>query len=103
MDGAEGRLLPPADAAARPGVDGAAAAALSAAWRSRRGRRFLDGGGERTLRLAFSSVAAGASTGRRRLAEVIKTALRQPRGGGPSARWCGSLSGLNERGQTWTS
>ena len=41
---------------------------------------FLDGGGERTLRLAFSSVAAGRiDEGVRRLAEVIRTAQRQPR------------------------
>jgi DNA-binding transcriptional MocR family regulator len=40
---------------------------------------FLDGG-ERTLRLAFSSVAAARiDEGVRRLAEVIKTAQRQPR------------------------
>jgi DNA-binding transcriptional MocR family regulator len=40
---------------------------------------FLDGG-ERTLRLAFSSVAAGRiDEGVRRLAEAIKTAQRQPR------------------------
>jgi DNA-binding transcriptional MocR family regulator len=39
---------------------------------------FLDGG-ERTLRLAFSSVAAARiDEGVRRLAEVIKTARRQP-------------------------
>jgi DNA-binding transcriptional MocR family regulator len=41
---------------------------------------FLDGGGERTLRLAFSSVpAARIDEGVRRLAEAIKTARRQPR------------------------
>jgi 2-aminoadipate transaminase len=41
---------------------------------------FLDGGGERTLRLAFSSVAAGRiDEGVRRLAETIKGARRQPR------------------------
>lgn len=41
---------------------------------------FLDGSGEGTLRLAFSSVAAGRiDEGVRRLAEVIKTARRQPR------------------------
>ena len=40
----------------------------------------LDGGGERTLRLAFSSVAAARiDEGVRRLAEAIKTARRQPR------------------------
>ena len=40
---------------------------------------FLDGGGERTLRLAFSSVAAGRiDEGVRRLSEAIKTARRQP-------------------------
>jgi len=40
---------------------------------------FLDGG-ERTLRLAFSSVAAARiDEGVRRLAEVIKAAQRQPR------------------------
>jgi DNA-binding transcriptional MocR family regulator len=41
---------------------------------------FLDGAGERTLRLAFSSVAAGRiDEGVRRLAEAMKTARRQPR------------------------
>jgi 2-aminoadipate transaminase len=41
---------------------------------------FLDGAGERTLRLAFSSVAAGRiDEGVRRLAETIKGARRQPR------------------------
>jgi DNA-binding transcriptional MocR family regulator len=41
---------------------------------------FLDGGGERTLRLAFSSVAAGRiDEGVRRLADTIKAARRQPR------------------------
>ncbi|HET7341024.1 MAG TPA: PLP-dependent aminotransferase family protein, partial [Methylomirabilota bacterium] len=41
---------------------------------------FLDGGGERTLRLAFASVAAGRiDEGVRRLAETIKAARRQPR------------------------
>jgi len=41
---------------------------------------FLDGGGERTLRLAFSSVAAARiDEGVRRLAETIKAARRQPR------------------------
>jgi 2-aminoadipate transaminase len=41
---------------------------------------FLDGGGERTLRLAFSSVAAGRiDEGVRRLAETIKAARRHPR------------------------
>jgi DNA-binding transcriptional MocR family regulator len=40
---------------------------------------FLDGGGERTLRLAFSSVAAPRiDEGVRRLAEAIKTTRRQP-------------------------
>jgi 2-aminoadipate transaminase len=40
---------------------------------------FLDGGGERTLRLAFSSVAAARiDEGVRRLSEAIKTARRQP-------------------------
>jgi DNA-binding transcriptional MocR family regulator len=40
---------------------------------------FLDGGGERTLRLAFSSVAAARiDEGVRRLGEAIKTARRQP-------------------------
>jgi 2-aminoadipate transaminase len=40
---------------------------------------FLDGGGERTLRLAFSSVAAmRIDEGVRRLAEAIKTTRRQP-------------------------
>jgi len=44
------------------------------------GAFFLDGGGERTLRLAFSSVAAGRiDEGVRRLAEAIKMAGRQPR------------------------
>ena len=41
---------------------------------------FIDGGGERTLRLAFSSVAAARiDEGVRRLAEAIKAARRQPR------------------------
>ena len=41
---------------------------------------FVDGAGQRTLRLAFSSVAAARiDEGVRRLAEVIKTARRQPR------------------------
>jgi 2-aminoadipate transaminase len=41
---------------------------------------FLDGAGERTLRLAFSSVAAARiDEGVRRLAEAIKLARRQPR------------------------
>jgi DNA-binding transcriptional MocR family regulator len=41
---------------------------------------FLDGAGERTLRLAFSSVAAGRiDEGVRRLAETIKGARRHPR------------------------
>jgi len=41
---------------------------------------FLDGAGERTLRLAFSSVAASRiDEGVRRLAETIKAARRQPR------------------------
>jgi DNA-binding transcriptional MocR family regulator len=41
---------------------------------------FLDGGGERTLRLAFSSVAAARiDEGVRRLAETIRAARRQPR------------------------
>jgi GntR family transcriptional regulator/MocR family aminotransferase len=40
---------------------------------------FLDGAGERTLRLAFSSVAAARiDEGVRRLSEAIKTARRQP-------------------------
>jgi DNA-binding transcriptional MocR family regulator len=40
---------------------------------------FLDGAGQRTLRLAFSSVpAARIDEGIRRLAETIKTARRQP-------------------------
>ena len=44
------------------------------------GPAFFLEGGERTLRLAFSSVAAGRiDEGVRRLAEVIKTAQRQPR------------------------
>jgi DNA-binding transcriptional MocR family regulator len=41
---------------------------------------FLDGGGETTLRLAFSSVAAARiDEGVKRLADAIKTARRQPR------------------------
>ena len=41
---------------------------------------FLDGAGERTLRLAFSSVSGGRiDEGVRRLAEAIKAARRQPR------------------------
>jgi DNA-binding transcriptional MocR family regulator len=41
---------------------------------------FLDGAGDRTLRLAFSSVAAARiDEGVRRLAETIKTVRRQPR------------------------
>jgi 2-aminoadipate transaminase len=40
---------------------------------------FLDGAGERTLRLAFSSVAAARiDEGARRLGEAIKIARRQP-------------------------
>ena len=41
---------------------------------------FIDGGGERTLRLSFSSVAARRiDEGVRRLAETFKTALKRPR------------------------
>jgi len=41
---------------------------------------FVDGAGQRTLRLAFSAVAAARiDEGVRRLAEAIKTARRQPR------------------------
>ncbi len=42
---------------------------------------FVDGGGERTLRLSFSSVAAGKiDEGVRRLAETIKAARARPQG-----------------------
>jgi 2-aminoadipate transaminase len=41
---------------------------------------FLDGAGERTLRVAFSSVSSGRiDEGVKRLAEAIKMARRQPR------------------------
>ena len=41
---------------------------------------FLDGAGERTLRLAFSSVSGGRiDEGIKRLAEAIKAVRRQPR------------------------
>jgi DNA-binding transcriptional MocR family regulator len=41
---------------------------------------FLDGAGERTLRLAFSSVSGGRiDEGVKRLAEAIKAVRRQPR------------------------
>ena len=40
---------------------------------------FVDGGGERTLRLSFSSVSARRiDEGARRLAETIKSALKRP-------------------------
>jgi 2-aminoadipate transaminase len=40
---------------------------------------FVEGGGERTLRLSFSSVpSARIDEGVRRLAETIKTELRRP-------------------------
>jgi 2-aminoadipate transaminase len=44
---------------------------------------FVDGGGERTLRLSFSSVAARRiDDGVRRLAEVVKSAMKRPRSSG---------------------
>jgi GntR family transcriptional regulator/MocR family aminotransferase len=44
---------------------------------------FVDGGGERTLRLSFSSVPARRiDEGARRLAETIKSALKRPRASG---------------------
>jgi DNA-binding transcriptional MocR family regulator len=48
---------------------------------------FVDGGGERTLRLSFSSVAARRiDEGVRRLADTIKGALKRPRASGASER-----------------
>jgi 2-aminoadipate transaminase len=48
---------------------------------------FVDGGGERTLRLSFSSVSARRiDEGVRRLAETIKGALKRPRASGASER-----------------
>ena len=56
---------------------------------------FLDGGGERTLRLSFSSVPAGRiDEGVERLAEAIKTARRQPRRRG--ARTASVVSRLSD-------
>jgi DNA-binding transcriptional MocR family regulator len=47
----------------------------------------VDGGGERTLRLSFSSVAARRiDEGVRRLADTIKGALKRPRASGASER-----------------
>ena len=48
---------------------------------------FVDGGGERTLRLSFSSVSARRiDEGVRRLADTIKGALKRPRASGASER-----------------
>jgi 2-aminoadipate transaminase len=48
---------------------------------------FVDGGGERTLRLSFSSVSARRiDEGVRRLADTIKGALKRPRATGSSER-----------------
>ena len=45
---------------------------------------FVDGGGERTLRLSFSALPARRiDEGVRRLADTIKAALKRPRASGP--------------------